>query len=615
MSKTRNAGGGGGIPPSNTVAPVISGTAVVGQTLSSTTGTWIGTPIPTYTYQWYRGISQISGATSSTYTLVQADATFAITCEVTATNIAGIASATSNSLTITDADAQAFFTASGLTGATNLTAINDLVVALKGYGIWTKMKAIYPMVGGTAALHKWNLKDPQDLDAAFRLVFTGGWTHSSTGALPNGINAYANSFLLPATTLTLNSAHLSYYSRTNVSESKEDIGCWDGSGFHYTLLGIRYASLSNSTYSLMQTSSGSYFSFVDASSQGFYISSRTSSVLTTLFKNGTSQAGSSTVSTGNPAARTIYVGGCNGNTTSYSSKECAFSSIGDGLNATESANFYTAVQAYNTTLGRSIGPQTVSDPDAQAFVTAANIEDQVQANAVNQLVIDMKTANIWTKMKAIYPFVGGTAASHKWNLKDPQDLDAAFRLVFNGGWTHSSTGALPNGTNGYADTKLNMSTNYSVNTSVHISYYSRTDGSFTSQDMAVYNGTTFTALSIRRGAFSNQSLFAANETINYSFSATDPNGAAFYISNRTALNVNNGWRNSTKVATGTNTAGTRPSLNMFLANININGAPDAGLYGKRECAFASIGDGLTDTEAADLYLAVQNFNTTLSRQV
>ena len=252
-----------------------------------------------------------------------------------------------------DPDAQAFFTASGLTGATELNAVNQLVLDLKGYGIWAKMKAIYPFVGGTAALHKWNLKDPQDTNAAFRLVFNGGWTHSSTGAKPNGTNSYADSFLLPATTLTLNSAHLSYYSRTNVSESKEDIGCWDGAGFHYTLLGIRYASLSNSTYSIIQ-SSGALFSFADANSQGFYTSSRTSSVLTTLYKNGTSQATSSTVSSGNPAVRTVFVGGCNGNTTRFSSKECAFSSIGDGLNATEAANFRTAVQNFNTTLSRQV---------------------------------------------------------------------------------------------------------------------------------------------------------------------------------------------------------------------------------------------------------------------
>ena len=254
------------------------------------------------------------------------------------------------------------------------------------------------------------------------------------------------------------------------------------------------------------------------------------------------------------------------------------------------------------------------DPDAQAFFTASGLTGATNLTAINTLVVALKGFGIWTKMKAIYPFIGGTAALHKWNLKNPLDTNAAFRLVFNGGWTHSATGAFPNGTNGYADTNCNMSTNYSVNTSVHISYYSRTSGSFLGQDMAVYDGTTFTAIAIRRSDQSNNTLFAANETVNY-ISASDPTGAAFYISNRTALNVNNGWRNSTKVATGTSTAGTRPSFNMFLANININGAPNSGLYGKREFAFSSIGDGLTDTEAANFYNMVQTFNTTLNRQV
>lgn len=79
-----------------------------------------------------------------------------------------------------------------------------------------------------------------------------------------------------------------------------------------------------------------------------------------------------------------------------------------------------------------------ADADALAFITAANITDTTQKSAVTQLVTDLKSANIWTKMKAIYPFVGGTASSHRFNLKDPRDLDVAFRLVFNGGWTHSS---------------------------------------------------------------------------------------------------------------------------------------------------------------------------------
>lgn len=85
--------------PINTIAPVISGTVTVGSVLTSTTGTWEGAEPITYTYQWLRNGSNISGATSSTYTLVVADVDSNISCQVTATNSAGSASATSNSIT------------------------------------------------------------------------------------------------------------------------------------------------------------------------------------------------------------------------------------------------------------------------------------------------------------------------------------------------------------------------------------------------------------------------------------------------------------------------------------------------------------------------------------
>ena len=84
------------LAPSNSVAPVVSGTATNGQTLSSTTGTWAGVPTPTFTYQWQRAGSNISGATSSTYTLVNADVGSAIRCVVTATNVVSAVSANSN---------------------------------------------------------------------------------------------------------------------------------------------------------------------------------------------------------------------------------------------------------------------------------------------------------------------------------------------------------------------------------------------------------------------------------------------------------------------------------------------------------------------------------------
>jgi alkaline phosphatase len=59
------------------------------------------------------------------------------------------------------------------------------------------------------------------------------------------------------------------------------------------------------------------------------------------------------------------------------------------------------------------------DTDAKAFLTASQVADTIQQSAINDLVLDLKSANIWTKMKAVYPIVGGTALTHKWNLKNP----------------------------------------------------------------------------------------------------------------------------------------------------------------------------------------------------
>ena len=83
-------------PPVNTVAPVVSGTASFGSTLSTTNGTWTGTATITFTYQWQRAGSNIGSATNSTYTLVAADVGNAIRCVVTGTNGVGNSSANSN---------------------------------------------------------------------------------------------------------------------------------------------------------------------------------------------------------------------------------------------------------------------------------------------------------------------------------------------------------------------------------------------------------------------------------------------------------------------------------------------------------------------------------------
>lgn len=71
--------------PANTATPVISGTTAVGDVLTTTSGTWTNTP-SSYTYQWKRNGTNISGATSTTYTLQNADMATSLTCQVTAVN-------------------------------------------------------------------------------------------------------------------------------------------------------------------------------------------------------------------------------------------------------------------------------------------------------------------------------------------------------------------------------------------------------------------------------------------------------------------------------------------------------------------------------------------------
>jgi len=83
--------------PVNSTLPVISGTTTIGSVLTTTNGTWTNSPT-SFAYQWKRGATNI-GTNASTYTLVIADSTAAITCVVTATNASGSTPATSNTIT------------------------------------------------------------------------------------------------------------------------------------------------------------------------------------------------------------------------------------------------------------------------------------------------------------------------------------------------------------------------------------------------------------------------------------------------------------------------------------------------------------------------------------
>ncbi len=98
--------GSTGTAPVNNVAPAVTGTSHVGQTLTTTNGTWTDAG-GSFTYQWQRdngggGVySNISAAAASTYTLVDADDGCQVRCVVTDTDPNGSTSANSNALAVT----------------------------------------------------------------------------------------------------------------------------------------------------------------------------------------------------------------------------------------------------------------------------------------------------------------------------------------------------------------------------------------------------------------------------------------------------------------------------------------------------------------------------------
>jgi hypothetical protein len=511
-----------------------------------------------------------------------------------------------------DTDAQAFITAASITDSTQKSAIDTLVKALKSANIWTKMKALYPMVGGSATSHKFNLKDPRDLDAAFRLVFNGGWTHSSTGAKPNGTTAYADTKLIPQNVLTTNDSHLSFYSRSNTA------------GANRASMGSTNSPLFTTSHQMfLRFTDGNFYGIIDSNTAfaqysntnttGYYVVSRKSNNSIKAYKNSSLVATNTTAISPIANSHSIFIGARSDSSSpqNFDDKETAFASIGDGLTDGEATAFYTAVQKYQASLGRHI----ISDADAQSFITAANITDSTQQYAIDTLVTDLKAASIWTKLKAVYPFVGGNATSHKFNLKSPGSTVNDFYLTFNGGGVHSVTGYKPNGTTGYADTGF-------------VPYYAQ----YMQQNnngIGVYLGTLNTASGadpVFLGSYFNTtraSLLFVNKA--NTLISTRLNGSVINSTNITPLGLLSAQRtsststiiyqNSTNVGSGNSGGPDLPQYNVYIGNMNNGYGAYGPSYVNSEFRFVYMSDGLSSTEISTLYTAVQKYQTTLGRQV
>jgi hypothetical protein len=240
------------------------------------------------------------------------------------------------------------------------------------------------------------------------------------------------------------------------------------------------------------------------------------------------------------------------------------------------------------------------DPDAQAFITAANITNTTQQNAINQLVVDLKGYGVWTKMKAIYPFVGGTATSHSYNLVNPTQ----YQITWFGGLTHTNTGVKGNGTNGYGDTFL--ANNVMTQNNIHISSYGTTNNAGNVYSIAAYDNVSGSFITPRSSA--GFMACRLNSVTASSNSVTNTLGL-FLVTRLSSTQVTH-QQNTSQILRTNNSSVPIASTFKLLRLGDLNSG-----YSLINIAFTSIGDTLSNSEGLNLYTAVQAFQTSLSRQV
>jgi len=264
--------------------------------------------------------------------------------------------------------------------------------------------------------------------------------------------------------------------------------------------------------------------------------------------------------------------------------------------------------SFNAGFKLSGGGVVPFDPDAQAFITAASITDPTQQSAVNTTFVQLKADGIWTKIKGAYILKLGSATNSKFNIKNPLDTDAAFRLSFLGGWgfyTGTNGGAESGAVNSHCETFFNVSTHIEDwHNDHHMGFKAilYTDPEGEGWNVGIGNtatGDPLYGIANKRFTSDDRIYDFGNISNNGRITDTETDARGFYIGSTTASNNHKLYKDGASVLTSTNTSsGTVPNGTLWFAAINPS--PSGLVYRlATRYSFFTFGYGLTPTEAAN----------------
>lgn len=243
-----------------------------------------------------------------------------------------------------------------------------------------------------------------------------------------------------------------------------------------------------------------------------------------------------------------------------------------------------------------------------AFATATGITDTTILNALNTFDTGLISNGLDTDLDVLYPFVGGTATTHKYNFMDP----ATFALTFNGGWIHSSTGIKPNGTNAYAQTGWVPSSRYStgLTNGAWGSYIRQSLTAWPQFVLGSYTPGSYFGLA---GNSTNTQYWRVNGEANTTPTTTLNKGMFQASRALTSTNMFVSQNGQQFELSGILANGGIPGVEVYLSANNNGGATQ---FGSQEQSLTYLSKGkYTQSQQLTMNNLVQALQTSLSRQV
>ena len=271
------------------------------------------------------------------------------------------------------------------------------------------------------------------------------------------------------------------------------------------------------------------------------------------------------------------------------------------------------------------------DVDALAFIEAADITDETEKKAINVLVIDLKDHNLWDEFYCLYPYVGGTLDSCKYNLKDPQDTDDAYRITWGAAVTTSSEGiiGIEDNVNCIGDTHFFSKADLDDENSASLWYYSKTVIPSGANDCNVGAKYRDDGMGINwhfeiRPAEVTYTFFYGREPIaNGGVTVPLMNTAGFIGLSRESDVLLKAFRNGAQVGATQTTVADLPHPLIFDNSLYVLGEHDTPASGggtvggsptRATLSFVGVGNGIDEDQVSTLNTIIQEFQTSLGRE-